>query len=59
MNSAAKKKRAEDIDDVVYPPEYLILGEDIDEVEAANLNVPSRIGFNGDAFIWLDDLDPK
>ncbi len=41
------------------PPEFLIIGADISEMEAISMRVPIRIGINGEKIIWQDDLDPK
>lgn len=39
--------------------EYLVIGIDLSEEEAIDLNVPIRPGPNGKKYIWLDDINPQ
>lgn len=41
------------------PPEFLIIGVDLTEIDAIKLRIPIRIAVNGEKFIWLDDLNPE
>ena len=37
----------------------LIIGIDLSEEDAIDLNVPIRPGPNGEKYIWPDDIDPQ
>lgn len=58
VNGLERNRVKEEIEEN-SPSEFLIVGIDIPEIEAIALRLPIRIGFNGEKYIWFDDIDPK
>ena len=59
MNKAQLSITEEEFLDEIQLSDFLLLGIDISEEEAISLRLPIRVGFNGERFIWCDDIDPK
>lgn len=58
MYGLERKKTKEEIEEDP-PPEFLIVGIDIPEAEVIALRLPIRVGFNGEKYVWSDDIDPR
>jgi hypothetical protein len=39
--------------------DFLIIGIDLTEEDAIDLNVPIRPGKNGEKYVWFDDINPQ